>query len=289
MFGIQGNLLCSLALLGYIPFTFFLFAFLKPRTAVIYNFLIAWLFLPMAQLHVSGFTDVNKMSLACVGTLLGALVFDIDTVLAFKPKFWDIPVLVLCICPYFSSRHNGYAMYDGLAAIVYQTMDWGLPYLVGRLYFTDLKAMRELAVGIVVGGLLYVPLVWYEIRMSPQLHRIVYGFIQFDFSQTKRYGGYRPMVFMQTGLSVSMWMTAAALVSFWLWRCKVVPKVLGIKMGWVTLILLATAAGDHSVGAIALLGIGMGVLWLTGVTKSSFWALSIALIPVVWMAAQTSG
>ena len=283
MFGIQGNILSSFALLGYIPFTFLLFAFLKPRTAVIYNFLIAWLFLPMAHMPMPGLTDLNKMSLACVGTLLSAFIFDIDTILAFRPKLWDIPILVLCFCPFLSSRHQGYSLYDGLASIAYQTTDWGLPYLIGRLYFTDLKAMRELAVGIVVGGILYVPLVWYEIRMSPQLHRIVYGFTQFDFSQTKRYGGYRPMVFMQTGLSVSMWMTAAALVSFWLWRCKVVDKVLGIKMGWATLILLLTAGADHSVGAIALLGIGIGVLLLTKVTKWSVWALLIALIPVVWM------
>jgi hypothetical protein len=286
MFGIQGNIFSTLALLGYIPFIFVLFAFLKPRTAVIYNFLFAWLFLPMAFLSMPGFTSLNKMSLACVGTLLGALTFDIDTVLKFRFKVWDIPILVLCFCPFLSSRHNGYSLYDGFASIAYHTLTWGMPYLVGRLYFNDLKAMRELAVGIVVGGLLYAPLMWYEMRMSPQLHRIVYGFTQFDFSQSKRYGGWRPMVFMQTGLSVATWMSSAAVTAFWLWKTKVVPKVMGIKMGWVTLILVGTSLLDHSVGAVALMFLGMGVLWLTSITKTGAWALAIALIPLVWMAAR---
>ena len=30
---------------------------------------------------------------------------------------------------------------------------WQLPYLIGRLYFSDAEGLRELAIGIVIGGL----------------------------------------------------------------------------------------------------------------------------------------
>ena len=174
MFGIRGNFFVVIALFGYIPFVIGLFSFLTPRKAVVWSFLVAWLFLPMSDLPIHGFTDYNKMSAACVGVLIAAFFFDLDSLLAFRPKIWDIPMLVWCFCPYFSSIYNGFGAYDGLSSVAYQTTTWGLPYLIGRLYFYDLKGLRELAIGIVIGGLLYVPLCWFEIRMSPQLHMRVY-------------------------------------------------------------------------------------------------------------------
>ena len=47
-----------------------------------------------------------------------------------------------------SSLHNGLGVYDGLSAIFEQTVAWGMPYLLGRLYFTDYAGMRELAWGV---------------------------------------------------------------------------------------------------------------------------------------------
>ncbi|MGD0389653.1 MAG: O-antigen ligase domain-containing protein [Tepidisphaeraceae bacterium] len=288
MFGIQGNAFASLALFGYIPFAFLMFAILPARKAVIYDFLVAWLFLPMSHLPLHGFTDFNKMSAACVGTLLGACLFDLDTVLSFRLKIRDIPMLVWCVCPFVSSYFNGHSTYDGISAVVYQTTSWGLPYFIGRVYFNDLKGLRELAIGIVVGGLLYLPFVWFELRMSPQLHRIVYGYMQYEFAQATRYGGYRPMVFMQHGLAVAMWMVTTAMTAFWLWRCKVVDKIMGIPMWLVCLLLVGTAAWDHSVGAAALMAIGLTVLWLTEKTKSSIWIVILTLIPPTWMVIRST-
>jgi hypothetical protein len=288
MFLMRGNLLVPIALFGYIPFCFLLFALLPARKAVIYNFLIAWLFLPMSDLPLHGFTDYNKMSAACFGVLVGALVFDIDTILAFRPTVWDIPMFVWCTCPFISSYFNGLGPYDGLSGIAYQVTDWGLPYFIGRIYFNDLKGLRELAHGIILGGLLYVPLVWFEIRMSPQLHRMVYGYTQYEFAQSKRYGGFRPMVFMQHGLAVSMWMTVTAMTAFWLWWSKSIDRVMGIKMGWVAFILIVTAAATHSVGAIALMSIAVLVLWLTRVTKWSIWIILLTLGPATWIFVRTT-
>lgn len=288
MFGMRGNILVPIALFGFIPFCFLLFALLPPRKAVIYNFLAAWLFLPMSDLPLHGFTDYNKMSAACVGVLVSAFVFDLDSILAFRPKIWDIPMFVWCTCPFISSYYNGYGPYDGFSAIAYQTTTWGLPYFIGRIYFNNLQGLRELARGIIIGGLLYVPLCWFEIRFSPQLHRIVYGYHQYEFAQSKRYGGYRPMVFMQHGLAVSMWMATTAMTAFWLWWSKSFDRIMGIKMGWVAVILIGTAAATHSVGAIGLMGIALVVLWLTRVTKWSIWIILLTLGPPTWIIVRTT-
>jgi hypothetical protein len=288
MFGIEGNFLAAFALFAYIPFAFILFVFLPPRKAVIYDFLVAWLFLPMSHLPLHGFTDLNKMSAACVGTLAAALVFDSPTVFSFRPKIWDIPMLVWCVCPFVSSIGNGFDSYDAFSAVAYQVTSWGLPYFIGRIYFTDLKGLRELAIGIVAGGLVYVPLCWFEIRMSPQLNVWVYGYHQHDFSQTVRYGGYRPMVFMQHGLAVAMWMVTASLTAFWLWRCKAADKVLGISIGWATVILIGTSLCLRSVGAELLMILGLATLVLTGSTKSRTWILLLTLVPPLWITVRVA-
>ena len=283
MFGIEGNFFAAFALFAYIPFAFVLFIFLPPRRAVIYDFLVAWLFLPMSHLPLHGFTDLNKMSVACVGTLAAALVFDSPTVFSFRPKVWDIPMLVWCVCPFVSSIGNGWGPYDAFSEVAYQVTSWGLPYFIGRIYFNDLKGLRELAIGIVAGGLVYAPLCWFEIRMSPQLNVWVYGYHQHSFAQTLRYGGYRPMVFMEHGLAVAMWMATASLTAFWLWRCKAVDKVLGVSIGWSSVILIGTTLCLRSVGAEFLMILGLGTLALTGWSKSRVWILLLTLVPPLWI------
>lgn len=283
MFGIEGNFFAAFALLTYIPFAIALFMFLPPRKAVIWDFLIAWLFLPMSHLPLHGFTDLNKMSAACVGSLLGALIFDSETVFSFRPRIWDIPMFIWCICPAISSIGNDRGPYDAFSAVAYQVTSWGMPYFVGRVYFNDLKSLRALALAIVAGGLLYVPLCWFEIRMSPQLHVWVYGFHQHDFAQAERYGGYRPMVFMEHGLAVAMWMATAALTAFWLWRCKAQEKIFGISMGWAAVLLIGTSLWLRSVGAECLMILGLGTLIITGATQTRVWILLITLIPPTWI------
>jgi hypothetical protein len=276
------------ALFGYIPFVVCLFALLAPRRAVIYSFLVAWLFLPMSHIVLHGYTDYNKMSAAAFGVLLASMIFDTGAIMSFRPSVWDVPMFVWCVCPFLSSYFNGLGVYDGIVSIAYQTTAWGLPYFIGRIYFNDLKGMRELALGIVVGGLIYVPLCWYEIRMSPQLHRMVYGYYQYEFGQSKRYGGYRPMVFMQHGLAVAMWMTTTAVTAFWLWWSKTTDRVMGIPMGWAVIALVGTAAACHSVGALFLLILGMAVLTLTRWTGSSFWIIALAMLPAIYMLLRTT-
>jgi hypothetical protein len=284
-----GNSLVYVALFGWIPFIIGLFAILPPRRAVIYGFLAAWLFLPMAHIAVPGFTDYNKMSAACFGVLISALIFDSGTLFAFRPTVWDIPMFIWCICPCFSSLTNGLGFYDGLAAIAYQTTFWGLPYLIGRIYFNDLRGLRELAMGIVVGGLIYVPLCWYEIRFSPQLHKMVYGFFQYDFSQSEREGGYRPMVFMQHGLAVGLWMGATTICAFCIYRSKLVREMWGIPMGLLFFILLLTSICCRSTGATVLMLGGLAVAALTFWTHRKVFLILLTLAPIVYMVARGTG
>ena len=73
--------------------------------------------------------------------------------------------------------------------------------------------MRALAAGIVAAGLVYVPFCLFEVKQSPQLHVIVYGYMPHDFGQQVRFGGYRPMVFLGHGLLVAFFMSTAMILA----------------------------------------------------------------------------
>ncbi len=252
-----------IAMFGWIPVALGIFMSLPARRALIASSITAWLFLPVATFSFHGFPDYTKNFATCFAALLGLLVFDQRNRLwSFRMRWFDLPMLVWCLCPMVSSLTNGMGVYDGFSSCFDQFFTWGLPYLFGRVYLGTPEGLRDLARGVIIGGLVYVPLCLYEIRMSPQLHVMFYGFRQHSFIQTVRFGGWRPMVFLQHGLAVGMWMATASLVALVLRRSRSVGNVAGIPIGLAAVGLGVTTILCKSLGALFWLSIGIGVHFL---------------------------
>ena len=251
-----------IVLFAWIPVIFTLCMVLPPRRAVLTAFLFAWLFLPVASIKfAAGIPAYDKMSATCVGIMAAAILFDLPRIATLRPSWFDIPVIVWCVCPFASSMSNDLGPYDGLSAAFKQTVAWGMPYFIGRVYFRDAEALRELAIGLFIGGLIYVPLCLIELRMSPQLHNWVYGNQQSSFVQTLRLGGWRPMVFMSHGLMVGMWMCMTALIGVWLWFSGSMKLLHRVPVIFPVVALLCTAVLCKSTGAILLLALGLAVIF----------------------------
>jgi hypothetical protein len=106
--------------------------------------------------------------------------------------------------------------------------------------------------------LVYVPLCLAETRLGPQLHQWIYGFNQtVNWALVMRYGGYRPTVFMETGLMVGMWMMAATLIAIWLWHTKAIKDIWGYPASWLVGLLVVTVVLVKSTGAYFYLLIGV--------------------------------
>jgi len=102
----------------------------------------------------------------------------------------------------------GLRLYDAFSAIAYQFIGF-LPMLLARRVLATREGIREILVALVITGLFYsVPMV-FEARMSPQLNIMIYGFFQHEFLQMMRFGGFRPIVFLQHGLWVALFTLTA--------------------------------------------------------------------------------
>lgn len=272
------SLIALSVMIVWLPVVFYLFTRFKTQEAVIISFIIAWLFLPhKASFSFAGFPDYERMSATVYSILLLTIIYDFQRIKRFSLSWIDIPMIVWCICPLFSSISNGLGLYDGISESLAQTVAYGGPYFIGRICVNTLDGIRKLAIGIFIGGLAYVPLCLYEIRFSPQLHRIVYGYHVHSFAQTVRYGGFRPTVFMEHGLAVGMWMMAATLIGIWLWKTGVIKQLYGIPMRWLVAALLVTFILTKSTSAYGLLLAGVVVLLMAWQFRTS-----IALLLIVF-------
>lgn len=280
--------LVPLALFGSMLLGCMLFAFMRPHRAVIVAFLGAWLFLPAAGYEFSGLPDFTKTTATCVGALLGLALWAPGRLLSLRPHWADLPMGVWCAAPFVSSIANDLGLYDGLAGIFDRSIQWGIPYLIGRVCFRDWRSLRELGIGIFIGGLVYVPLCLYEIRMSPQLHNIVYGFAP-KWGNVHRGGGWRPMVFMKDGLMLGMWMTTASVMGAWLWYSGGLRRVAGLPCGLLLGLLLATTVLCKSAGALLLLSAGLSVLWIAKQWNSRVVLVLLLASAPVYMISRTLG
>jgi hypothetical protein len=282
------NIAVPAALFGWIPFILFLFSVLSARRAVIAAFIIAWLFLPNIEYVIGGLPNYSKVSATSAGVLLATLLFNPSQFLRYRPHWADLPMLVWCLVPFASSTANGLGAYDGVSAVVTRFVIWGIAYFIGRIYFTDWAALRELGIGIVLGGLVYMPLCLYEIRMSPQLHNMVYGY-GMAWHNVRRGGGWRPTVFMKDGLMLGMWMSMTALVAVWLWRSGTIRRLWRVSFGWLALGLAVTAVLCKSTGATALLVFGLVVLFVAQRWRSRAVVLAVMALPVLYMYTRSVG
>jgi hypothetical protein len=263
------------ALFAWIPVILVLFALLPARRAVVAGSVAAWLLLPPIAIDVPGIPSYDKAAAAMLGILLATLIFEPHRLLSFHPRWFDLPMLLWCVCPFMSSVMNGLGTYDGISAATRQALAWLLPYSVGRLYLTDLESMRELAWGMVIGSTCLIPCCFFEIRMSPMIGLLVYGVGGQGAFEGTRYGLFRPHVFFSSPLELGLWMSAATLVAWWLWRTRQLKTLGGLPGGAIVAALLFTTIACRVTGAIVLLLIGMAVLWICWRRKKTWavWAL----------------
>lgn len=284
------NTLYALALASFLPIVVALAVWLEPRRAVLIGLLGGWLFLPHFDVYGAKIPLFHDKAGFVPGIVaLVSLVLDSRRWSGLRLRLFDLPILGYCVAQLGASVSNALGAYDALSALVEASATWLSPYLLGRVYFGDGKGLRDLANALVAAGLVYAPLALWEVRMSPQLHREVYGYIQSGFIQHIRAGGFRPLLFMEHGLMVAMFFSTATLIAYWHWRTRSTSAVLRLSPGWAVVILAFTTASCKSAASIILLCVGVGVLESARRWRSAALVVVLALSPIAYSGARLAG
>ncbi|MEC7297149.1 MAG: hypothetical protein VXW43_00505 [Pseudomonadota bacterium] len=103
-------------------------------------------------------------------------------------------------------------IYDSFSMVLATFMAF-IPFLLARRQLASSETHREILKSLVWAGVVCSLLIFVEVRLSPQMNRWIYGFFPHSFAQHIRGGGFRPILFLEHGLRVGIFMSMVALAS----------------------------------------------------------------------------
>lgn len=282
--------------LGAWPFVCLaLFARLEKRAALVMSIVGGFLLLPSATIFkLSGLPDLDKAALVSIGALIGALLFGAGQARARGGIALALLAGIFVLTPVATAQFNadplispklyfpGMTLYDGVSLVAVHLLVL-TPFYLGRQLLGDDAGHRSLLTALVGLMLLYSILILIEVRLSPQLHRWVYGFFPHSFGQQMRGDGFRAVVFLQHGLVVALFLALAFVTATAFVRPRV--RILACNPGVVASYLAIVLLLQKSLGAAVLAAtFGVVVLFMSPRRQIAVAALCSALIlfyPVV--------
>lgn len=250
-------------LLGlWIPFCLVAFATMRAPQATLFAFLGGILLLPERRgFDIAGLPALGKLEISSLGALFGCLVFCTRDLTRGRIGA-GLESLVLLAIPFglatvMTNRDPtggthywfpGLRPYDAAGIIFRDFLMLGVPFALGRTLFRTPEAMRMLVRGLVAAALVYSLFVLWEARMSPNLNRLFYGYTQHSFGQTRRFGGWRPMVFMAHGLALSLFICVSMVAAIGAHRAGL--RVLRIRAGIAGAFLAVVVVLCRSLGSM---------------------------------------
>lgn len=168
---------------------------------------------------------------------------------------------------------------DALSMIVNQSIVL-MPFLLARTHLASARGLRELILGLAIGGLVYSLPALLEVVFSPASNIMAYGFFQHDYAQTIRGDGFRPIVFLPHGLWLALFMASALMASAALARFEASDS----KWLWVlsTFYLLLVLRACKSLAALANGLVMTPLILLFGRKFQVYAALLLAIVATTY-------
>lgn len=180
----------------------------------------------------------------------------------------------------------GLRLYDAGSSVLL-TFITIAPMLLARKFLAHPEGQRLLLMAFFIGGLVYVPLVLFEVRMSPQINQVLYGFFAHDWIQHVRDGGYRPIVFLYHGLRVSIFLMAVLLITLGLARISLGKKRMGFLAA--AAVLFVALVLTKSLGAVLIALVFCPILLLAPRGILIFASASLAIVVLFYPISRGAG
>ena len=293
-----------IVLWAWVPVTLLLFWRLAPDRAAAASMIGGWLVLPTARFadDVAGVDFPYWIMPSClpsdywttkarvigVALLVGISTFDPGAWRRLRPSAFDVPMVGWCLVPILSGLANGLPIREGLADSIYQAMAWGVPYLAGRMYFADPAGMAILGRGIVAAGLACVPFCLVEAATGPIFYRALFGFHPYQLDGATRAVGFRPILLLEHGNQLGIWMASSAMAAFWLQRSGQMARFLKMPGSLVVGLLTTASVLTQSAGAVALLVGGLASMELIRRADRRWPLVALLALPLAFVGARAA-
>ncbi|HEV2593861.1 MAG TPA: hypothetical protein VGU01_01515 [Sphingomicrobium sp.] len=191
-----------------------------------YMLLPSDLFIDLPLLH-----PMDKMAISALATLLLCWMKGGQERVVRRSILIYILGFGFVIAPILTSLGNSYELQEaGKSVHGFYPMDGVkfagrnllmlIPFHIGRRYLSSEAARILLLKAVPSAMVIYSLPMLFELRMSPQLHRQVYGYFPSSFVQQMRDGGFRPVVFFSHGLELAFFTSLAVLCAFVVTRSR---------------------------------------------------------------------
>ena len=211
--------------------TMILFILMPAHRALIWSVLGAYLILPVGtSFEIPVVPSLDKTVISNLSILLCCFLFVREKWLgALKDPAVVALAATFILSPFFTAFFNpepliyadrfipAMSMYDALAQATMNAITL-IPFVAAYGLINNDERRWQVIIILVTAALAYSVLMLIEVRLSPQLHRMVYGFFPHSFGQQMRAGGFRPVVFLGHGLLVAIFCAMAATAAIARWR-----------------------------------------------------------------------
>lgn len=252
----HANALVWIALFAFLPLSMVVFRLLPAPLAAIVLLLGGEMFLPAGgAVDLPGLPAMGKDLLVYTSVFVCLVLYQPQRLIAARPgtslELLGVVMALAGVATVFSNTDSlqygpetvrAMSADEAPTAALEDVLAFAVPFLLGRALHRDSRDLRRLLSALTLAGLVYSVFALIEMRLSPQFHNWVYGFIPISFDTAWRLGGYRPMVFMGNGLAFSIFMATTMLASVALARTRL--SVLGLPPvpvgGWLAFMVLMT-------------------------------------------------
>ena len=222
----RGNALAYLVLLGWPLFSIWLYRRKSLQLATLITIIGGFMVLAVGtSLDAPLIPAIGKHSMPVFSAVLGCWLIKKQKIKYFDNKgIVQVLVLLLFIGVFISTELNsdrliiggtiipGLTLRDAISAVISMFIQM-TPFFIGKQFFRTYQDQLLMFRFIVVAGLIYSIPILYEIRMSPQLHTLFYGYFPHSFAQQARGDGFRAVVFMGHGLLVALFVACVLSVA----------------------------------------------------------------------------
>jgi hypothetical protein len=224
----------------------------------------------------------------------------------FHWHWFDLPVVVYCLCPFVSGVLNDEPWVDSVWESAKEFSYWWIPFALGRFLLVTEQSRQVLCWVVLFGAAIYLPLALFEVFRGPVLAEWVTGqqFVGMQRGAGRPGGTFRPSVFLSTGFVLTMFYVWAVLIAVHMLvrtlmdcRQQTVSVFWALQPKWRRLTGWAVVSAGlmgfvvlcKSLGSIVLMGAGALAVLSAPSRTAGVVLILLCLLPPVYIAARVSG